>query len=88
MGVRVINFVTTASIEGRILGLLRFKKSLFTGALDEGGEDLVMIGDNQLTKLMQSFEAVTDQPEKPEPEVVQSVFSALGGVLANFMRSK
>jgi hypothetical protein len=26
-----------------------------------------MIGDSQLTKLMQSVEAVTDQPEKPDP---------------------
>jgi SNF2 family DNA or RNA helicase len=34
--VRVVNFVTKASIEERILDLLRFKNSLFAGALDEG----------------------------------------------------
>jgi superfamily II DNA or RNA helicase len=65
--VRVINFVTKASIEERILDILRFKKSLFTGALDESGEDVVMIGDSQLKKLMQSVEAVTDHLEKPDP---------------------
>ncbi|MEQ8180432.1 MAG: DEAD/DEAH box helicase [Smithellaceae bacterium] len=65
--VRVINFVTKSSIEERILDLLRFKKSLFTGALDEGGQDVVMIGDSQLKKLMQSVDAVTDQLEKPDP---------------------
>jgi superfamily II DNA or RNA helicase len=64
--VRVINFITRASIEERILHLLRFKKSLFTGALDEGGEDVVMIGESQLKKLMQSVESVTDQLEKPD----------------------
>jgi len=30
--VRVINFITSASIEERILDLLKFKKSLFAGA--------------------------------------------------------
>jgi ERCC4-related helicase len=65
--VRVINFVTKASIEERILDLLRFKKSLFAGALDEGGKDVVMIGDSQLKKFMQSVEAVTDNLEKPDP---------------------
>jgi len=65
--VRVLNFVTKASIEERILDLIRFKKSLFTGALDEGGEDVVMIGESRLKKFMQSVEALTDHIEKQDP---------------------
>ena len=65
--VRVINFVTKASIEERILDLLKFKKSLFAGALDEGGENVVMIGESQLKKFMQTVETVTGGLEKPDP---------------------
>jgi superfamily II DNA/RNA helicase len=65
--VRVVNFVTSASIEERILDLLKFKKSLFAGALDEGGDDVVMIGEGQLKKFMQTVETVSDSLEKPDP---------------------
>ena len=64
--VRVINFVTTASIEERILDLLKFKKSLSTGVLDSGGEDVVMMGDSQLKRFMQSVETMTDKLEKAD----------------------
>ena len=64
--VRVINFVTTASIEERILDLLKFKKSLSTGVLDSGGEDVVMMGDSQLKRFMQSVETMTDKLEKTD----------------------
>ena len=67
--VRVVNFVTRASIEERILDLLKFKKALFAGALDEGGEDVVMIGESQMKKFMQTLEAVADGLEKPDPSV-------------------
>jgi len=59
--VRVVNFVSKASIEERILDLLKFKKSLFSGALDEGGEDVVMIGESQIKRYMQTVEAATDR---------------------------
>ena len=65
--VRVVNFVTRASIEERILDLLKFKKSLFRGALDEGGDDVVMIGEGQIKKFMQTVETVSDSLEKPDP---------------------
>jgi len=65
--VRVINFVSDASIEKRILGLLKFKKSLFAGALDDNGEDVVMVGESQLKKFMQSVESVTADMEKVDP---------------------
>ena len=58
--VRVVNFVTKASIEERILDLLKFKKALFTGVLDEGGQDTVMIGESQIKRFMETVGAVTD----------------------------
>ncbi|MGD1076236.1 MAG: DEAD/DEAH box helicase [Thermodesulfovibrionales bacterium] len=64
--VRIINFVTAASIEERILDLLKFKKSLFAGALDKEGENVVMVGESQLKKFMQSVETVTDNLEKTD----------------------
>jgi nitrate reductase NapAB chaperone NapD len=54
-----------------------FKKSLFTGALDEGGQDVVMIGQNQLQKFMQTIEAVAENLEKVDPvSVVQEEMEA------------
>jgi SNF2 family DNA or RNA helicase len=44
--VRVINFVTSASIEENILGLLKFKKSLSAGHWITDGEDIVMVGES------------------------------------------
>jgi superfamily II DNA or RNA helicase len=64
--VRVVNFVTRASIEERIMGLLKFKKALFEGALDEGGEDVVMIGEGQINSFMETLEAVADGLQKPD----------------------
>src|SRR5208283_5336131 len=67
--VRIINFVTSASIEERILDLLKFKKSLFAGALDKEGENVVMVGESQLKKFMQSVETVTDSLEKTDSDI-------------------
>jgi superfamily II DNA or RNA helicase len=66
-GVNVINFISRGSIEERILDLLKFKKSLFTGALDSDGDDVVMIGDSQMKRFMESVEAVTEELEKKDP---------------------
>ncbi|MEN8262142.1 MAG: DEAD/DEAH box helicase [Nitrospirota bacterium] len=63
----VINFVTSLSIEERILGLLKFKKSVFAGAMDRDGEDVVMVGESQLKKIMKTVETVTDNLEKTDP---------------------
>ncbi|MBI5656855.1 MAG: DEAD/DEAH box helicase [Geobacter sp.] len=70
--VRVVNFVSRASIEERILDLLRFKKSLFAGALDDGGADVVMMGESQLEGFMKSVEEVSGGIERPDPAVEQS----------------
>jgi SNF2 family DNA or RNA helicase len=41
--INVFNFISAGSIEHRILHLLDFKKSLFTGVIEEEGEDEVML---------------------------------------------
>ena len=66
--VRVVNFVSKGSIEERILDLLRFKSSLCTGALDADGADVVMIGQSQLERFMESVEAATENLEVQDNE--------------------
>jgi len=53
--IQVYNFISVGSIEHRILHLLDFKKTLFTGVLDEGGQDEVM-----LEGFIQSVRAMLD----------------------------
>ncbi len=65
--VQVINFVTSGSIEERILELLKFKKSVFAGALDEGGLDTVMVGESKLNTLMKTVETMTQNMPQPDP---------------------
>ncbi|MCR4290213.1 MAG: DEAD/DEAH box helicase [Candidatus Scalindua sp.] len=67
--VRVINFVSSASIESRILELLKFKKSLFAGVLDAEGEDVVMVGESQVSRFVKTVETVTETLEKSDPAV-------------------
>lgn len=69
--VRVINFVTSASIEERILELLKFKRALFAGALDKDGQDTVLVGESQLKKFMQSVETMMENIERPNPAADQ-----------------
>jgi hypothetical protein len=69
--VRVVNFVSSGSIEARILELLKFKKSVFAGALDQDGEDVVMIGESQMKRFMNTVETVTEKIEKSDPLVEQ-----------------
>ena len=56
--VRVVNFVSRGTIEEGMLGILKFKKSLFAGVLD-GGEKEVFLGGTRLTRFMESVEAAT-----------------------------
>jgi superfamily II DNA or RNA helicase len=65
--VRVINFVTAGSIEERILELLKFKKSVFAGALDKDGQDTVLVGESQLNKLMKTVETMVGENAQPDP---------------------
>ncbi len=65
--VQVINFVTAGSIEERILELLKFKKSVFAGALDKDGQDTVLVGESQLNKLMQTVDTMVENIVKRDP---------------------
>jgi hypothetical protein len=69
--VRVINFVSQGTIEEGMLSVIKFKKSLFAGALDSGEKD-VFLGGSRLTRFIQTVEkatgaipAVTDEPTTP-----------------------
>jgi superfamily II DNA or RNA helicase len=78
--VQVVNFVAQGTIEEGMLGVLKFKKSLFAGVLD-GGEKEVFLGGSRLTKFMESVEKTTStippadqqaerqEPERPRPQV-------------------
>src|SRR5205814_9735968 len=56
--VRVVNFIAQGTIEEGMLGVLKFKQSLFAGVLD-GGEKDVFLGGSRLTKFMETVEAAT-----------------------------
>jgi superfamily II DNA/RNA helicase len=71
--VRVVNFISKDSIEERILDLLRFKSSLCTGALDADGADVVMVGQSQLQRFMESVEAATDDLPVQDNDQVRQV---------------
>lgn len=74
--VRVVNFVSQGTIEEGMLEVLKFKKSLFSGALD-GGEKEVFLGGSRLKRFMETVEKATtsipapvarDAPAEAEPE--------------------
>jgi superfamily II DNA/RNA helicase len=69
--VRVVNFISKGSIEERILDLLRFKRSLFAGALDGEGGDVVMVGPSQLERFMESVEEATGSLPRRDSEAEQ-----------------
>ena len=63
---RVVNFVAKGTIEEGMLGVLKFKKSLFAGVLD-GGDANIAFGGTRLTKFMESVEATTAEIPAPVP---------------------
>jgi SNF2 family DNA or RNA helicase len=65
--VRVVNFVSQGTIEEGMLSLLKFKKSLFAGALD-GGEKEVFLGGSRLTRFMDTVEKATGSIPAPAAE--------------------
>ena len=56
--VRVVNFVAQGTIEEGMLGVLKFKKSLFAGVLDDGDKE-VFLGGSRLNKFMETVETAT-----------------------------
>ena len=65
--VRIYNLISKGTIEERILGLIAFKKSVFTGVLD-GGEDRVLMGESKFNKFMKSVETITKEVEDEKKE--------------------
>ncbi|HEX41620.1 MAG TPA: DEAD/DEAH box helicase, partial [Phycisphaerales bacterium] len=64
--VRVVNFVAQGTIEHGMLSVLSFKKSLFTGVLD-GGKDEVFLGGTRLQRFMESVDTATQAIPQPMP---------------------
>lgn len=68
--VRVVNFVAQGTIEHGMLELLKFKKSLFAGVLDDGDKEVFM-GGSRLNRFMETVEKATSgiptTPLEPPP---------------------
>jgi len=64
--VSVINFVAQGTIEQGMLSVLAFKKSLFSGVLDNG-QDEVFLGGTRLQKFMEGVEQATGAIPQPMP---------------------
>jgi superfamily II DNA or RNA helicase len=65
--INVFNFISKGSIEHRILYLLEFKKSVFSGAIDEDGNDTVML-EGFLSSVKSLTEVEVDEPVAKERE--------------------
>ena len=80
--VRVVNFVAKGTIEEGMLSVLKFKKSLFSGALD-GGETEVFLGGSRLNRFMETVEKATGAMGEPAmPDVPESSESGCAGEAA------
>jgi superfamily II DNA or RNA helicase len=73
--VRVVNFVAQGTIEEGMLGVLKFKKSLFSGVLD-GGETEVFLGGGRLNKFMETVESATAAVPEPMIEDAEEAMRA------------
>ncbi len=56
--VSVINFVSTGTIEHRMIGVLNFKSMLFDGILNDG-EDSIFMGEDKFREFMKTVEGIT-----------------------------
>ena len=66
--VRVINFITEGSIEQGMLSLHKFKRSMFSGILDNG-ENEVFIGTSRFNQFIKTVETATEGIPKIEEKV-------------------
>ncbi len=69
--VQVINFVAKGTIEEGMLSVLKFKSSLFSGALDRG-ESTIMFGGSRLKNFIDTVEKTTGAIPEAVPEEVPS----------------
>ncbi|MCK9422761.1 MAG: DEAD/DEAH box helicase [Bacteroidales bacterium] len=56
--VSVINFVSSGTIEHRMIGVLNFKSLLFDGILNDG-EDSIFMGEDKFREFMKTVEGIT-----------------------------
>ena len=63
--VSVINFVSTGTIEHRMIGVLKFKSALFDGILNDG-EDSIFMGEDKFRMFMKTVETLT-RPAGEDP---------------------
>lgn len=71
--VRVINFIAEGSIEQGMLALLKFKRSMFSGILDNG-ENEVFIGTSRFNQFIKTVETATEGISKIEEKVSRAGF--------------
>ena len=70
--VQVYHFVSENTIEHGMLGVLRFKTSMFKGVLD-GGESEVFLGSNKMKQFMETVEHVSNAIPQPEAAAESSL---------------
>ncbi len=68
--VQVINFVSTGTIEHRMIAVLKFKTSLFDGILNDG-EDSIFMGEDKFREFMKTVESITMPSASEETGAVQ-----------------
>lgn len=71
--VRVINFITEGSIEQGMLALLKFKRSMFSGILDNG-ENEVFMGTSRFNQFIKTVETATGNIPEVEEKVSRAGF--------------
>ena len=69
--VSVVNFISTGTIEHRMIGVLNFKSSLFDGILNEG-EDSIFMGDDKFKAFMKTVEGITTS-KAGDPDAITQV---------------
>lgn len=74
--IQVINLVTPHSIEQEMLGKLRFKTSMFEGALDDGA-DSVFVEKNKFAKMMESIGDMVDEQASPSAGTSKDVSASV-----------
>jgi hypothetical protein len=65
--IRVINMVSSDSIEHRMLDILKFKASMAQGVLDPDGDDTIFMSESKFKQFMDSVETLTDAPAWQPP---------------------
>lgn len=83
--VSVINFVSNGTIEHKMIGVLKFKSSLFDGILNDG-EDSIFMGEDKFRAFMKTVESITspietiDAPEGNIPSDIEAETEELNAI--------